>query len=379
VATAGTITLQTTSTAALLVENASSVAELSVDTQDGVVIIGSKNSANTTQTLLQLNSDDASAAEAASCTTTTNQGSLYYNNVTNNIRACINGTWQDLVSTQDLALQLFGVVPNSGSNPGDLIGASATTTAYTGGPCKVTYSSTTSVNVAACLAYSGGREVSVPNTNVPIGTVAANDYENICLGGANGNTPTAKGGVSATDGLQTAANLTNTNATTLSAPVLCLATIKASATANQVGIIYDIRTFSTTVKTYGTLASATQVLGGLVGTGTAGLIANDTAATSNVVGVLVAGTGATAAAGTLNVLYATIGPQWIKNTGTAIQDDFIIPTTTAGYASATTATAATAYDQVGVNQAGTFGATCTAATFGATDCQQSVFTDLDIQ
>jgi hypothetical protein len=364
-----------TNTGTLLVQNASSVALLTASSTNNNVQIGSAT-ADTTEINLQLDSY-STLADSSTCSTTTNQGALYYNTASNTVRACINGSWQDLVSTQGLATLLFGVVPNSGTNPGDLIGASATTTAYTGGPCKVTYgSSVTTVYVASCLAYSGGREVSVPATTVSIGTVPASDYENICLNSSG--IPVAMGGANATDGAQTTANLTNTNATTLSQPTLCLATVKASTTANDVGLIYDIRTFTNTTKSYGTMSSATQVLGGIVGPSTAGLVSSTTSITGAMLGVLVAGTNTAGTAGTANVIFATAGPQWIKATG-GTQGDYIDDTATTGYALGTSTTAEDAFDQAGIDYGGTYETSCSAATFGATDCQASVFTYLQIQ
>lgn len=366
----------TDSTAAFQIQsNTSSLNLFTADSLDDAIIIGSPTT-DTTQILLQLDSF-STLADTATCSTTTNQGALYYNTSSNAVRACVNGSWQDLVSTAGLSQLLFGVVPNSGNNPGDLIGASATSTTTTGGPCKVTWSSGTSVNVEPCLAYSGGREVNVGHgsvTNVPIGTIAANNFEDICLDSSG--VPAVAGSVSATDGLQASGNLDNTNATTLGQPLLCLATIKAGS-ANALGRIYDIRTFTTTTKTYGTVASATQILGGVIMVSTAGLVKLPTATTSPILGVIVAATGAAGTAGTPNIMYATAGPQWIKASGLT-QGDFIVPATT-GYTTASVTTGADGYDQLGIAQAATFATACSVATFASTsNCQESDFTNLNI-
>ena len=154
----------------LLLQSGSGATSILTVNAAGSVLIGSNSGASTSQDVLQLNSYDTFADSPSTCAATTNQGAIYYNNVTNTIRACLNSSWQDLVSTQALSTYLFGVVPNSGNNPGDLIGSSATSTASsnTGGPCKVNWASTTSVYVNACLAYSGGREVSVAAQAVSI-------------------------------------------------------------------------------------------------------------------------------------------------------------------------------------------------------------------
>jgi hypothetical protein len=185
------------------------------------------------------------------------------------------------------------------------------------------------------------------------------------------------GGVSATDGLQTAANLSNSSATTLGQPTLCLATIKASTTANQVGDIYDVRTYTNTSKTYATIASATQILGGVVNNTSAGLVISSTSATAGVLGVIVAGTNATGTAGTPNIIIATAGPQWVKASSGTV-NDFVLPSTTSGYTTAAAATGVDAFDALGINLR-SWGATCTTDTFGTTDCQASDFTNLDIE
>jgi len=384
-ASAGTITLETTSTQAFLAENSAAVADLTVDTLDGVVIVGSGNSANTTQTLLQINSYTAGAnnvADTSACTTSTDQGALYYNTVTNTVRGCINGAWQDLVSTQGLSTLLFGVVPNSGNKPGDLIGSSATAVASsnTGGPCKVNWASTTSVYVNSCLAYSGGREVSVPTTTIPLTGIAINSYDDICLN-ANG-IPALLGGASTTNGSQTFNTLTITNGTTYGQPLLCLATILTSGTVGNISKIYDARTFTNTTKTYATIATAANgYLGATVTpSGTAGLVVWSTSATGIVQGVVVASTGAAGTNGTPNIMIATSGPQWVFGLSSAanVLNDFIIPTTTGGADGGTTTTGADAYDMVGVEQ-NTYPTSCAAQTFGLTDCQYSLFTYLNIQ
>jgi hypothetical protein len=269
--TSGALTVSSGGTSALNFDTSSSSANIIIGATNAPVIqVGSNSNVNTTQHLLQLNSVNT-LAEGASCTTSTNQGALYYNNQSNSVRACINGSWQDLVSTQDLALQLFGVVPNSGNKPGDLIGASATSTSSsdTGGPCKINWASTTTVYVNSCLAYSGGREVNVAATTLtPAG--AASTYQNICLNASG--VPALLGTASGTLGSQTLTNLTTTNSTTYGQPLLCLGTVLLSS-SSKISAIYDARTFTTTTKSYATIATATNaILGGIVSpdTGTPG-------------------------------------------------------------------------------------------------------------
>ena len=343
----------------------------------GQLQIGSATT-DTTQVLLQLDSF-STLADTATCTTSTNQGALYYNTNSNNVRACINGGWQDLVSTAGLSQMLFGVVPNSGPTPGDLVGINGNANS----PCKVYWASATTYSVSSCLAYSGGREVSVAAvTGVTItGMSTTNIYENICLNSSG--VPTQMAGATATDGTQTAANLTA--GSTIGAPLLCLATLKGSATtANNLAAIYDVRTFTNTTKTYETINSATQTLGGLVQQSTtAGLVSAPSSATAtNLVGVIVAGTNA-ASSTSPNILVAIAGPQWVKATGTSAQPTSatastgIISTTTAGYSGTGTALT-TANATLGGAQL-TIATSCsTNSTLALTDCQDSQFTDINI-
>jgi hypothetical protein len=342
------------------------------------VLIGSSGATNTTQDLLQPNSIDT-LAETATCAASTNQGALYYNYVSSTVRACIGGAWQDLVSTQGLSTLLFGVVPNSGNKPADLIGASATAVAAsnTGGPCKVNYDSTTSVYVNSCMAYSGGREVSVSATAVSIAAVAASSYQNICLTAAG--VPALLGSSSTTSGSQTFNTLTTTNGTTYGQPLLCLATIKTTAVAGTLSNIYDARTFTNTTKSYATIATAIDgYLGATVTpSNTAGLVVWSSSATGIIQGVVVASSGANGVAGSPNIMIATAGPQWMfGNAGTL--NDFIVPTTTTGVAAGTAVAGLDANDMLGV-ELNTYATSCAAQTFGATDCQYSLFAYLGIQ
>jgi hypothetical protein len=374
------------STTTFQVQNASAASILDVDTTDGIVLIGSNFPGNTAQALLQLNSV-TTLNEAAGCTISSNQGALYYNTNSNSIRACINGSWQDLVSTQGLSTLLFGVVPNSGNNPGDLIGASATATAgnNTGGPCKINVDSVasgaSSVYVNSCLAYSGGREVSVPATLIALNGVAANSWQDICLNSSG--VPALLGSSSTTAGAQTFNNLTTSSATTYGQPLLCLGTVATTAVAGTLSKIYDLRTFTNTTKTYATITTAADGYLGAVMTplaGTSGLDVWATSATGIVQGVVVASNGAVGSAGTPNIMIATAGPQWIyASSGTL--NDFIVPTiatTPGGVAAGTAVAGVDAYDMLGV-ELNTYATSCAAQTFGVTDCQYSLFTYLTIQ
>jgi hypothetical protein len=404
--TSGPLTLSTTTSGTLTVSSSAILAETSggtsnatIDTSStsaditlgatnaAVIAIGSISGSASVQHLLQLNSYDTLADSPSSCTTSSSQGALYYNNVSNSIRACINGSWQDLVSTADLALQLFGVVPNSGPSPGDLVGASATATANTGSPCEVSFDNTTntSIYINSCLAYSGGREISWAGGAIAAPT-GANTYQNVCFNAA-GTTPALEGSSSTTFGSQSFNNLTITNSTTDGQPLLCLATIETGATTGNMsgGKIYDTRTFTTTDKTYASMASATAgVLGSIVGpngtTGDQQIITPITTTTTLATGVVVANADtAEATAGVSNVIIATGGPQWILASSATVPDLITPGGTTAGMALAGVTVGTDAYNMLGVNL-NTYGSgTCGTALYGTTDCQTAVFTYLHIQ
>jgi hypothetical protein len=377
-----TIETLSNSTSELQVANATGAMLLSVDSFDGVVFIGSRTT-DATQVLIQPDSF-STFADTASCSTTIDQGALYYNTNSNNIRACINGSWQDLVSTQALALQLFGVVPNSGPTPGDLLGTTDTATANTGSPCQVVYynSVATDVYVNACQAYSGGREITWAGGFIAAPT-GASTFQNVCFNSSG--SPALLGSSNTTSGSQSFNNLTTTNAITLGQPLLCLATIETGATSGSMagGHIFDMRTFTTTTKAYAAMASATAgYLGSIVGPTTAGLdlVAPVTTTTTKVAGIVVASSAATSS-GAPNVIIAIAGPQWIyAGTGLPVVGDFITPGgTLAGVPLVTSATGADAYDELGINLATADTGTCGTALYGTTDCQYDIFTNLAIQ
>lgn len=354
---------------------------ITTTTGQGGIVIGSTSSTNTSLVPLYLDSDDTFAETTNTCTSSVNNGALYYNSNTNTVRGCVNGSWQDIVSTQDFALQLFGVVPNSGSNPGDLIGASATSAneSNTGGPCKVNYDTTAGkVYVNSCLAYSGGRLVSVSAQSVSISSLTAGYYTDLCLNSSGTPALLSSAGASTMAGA-TFNNLTTTNATTMGQPLLCLAMIKGGGSTGTVGAIYDARTFTTTTKTYATdTTSSDAFLGAVVSPSSGDLVASANSATGIVQGVVVAYTGSAASgAGAPNVILAVAGPQWVvASSGTA--DDFVVPSTTSGVATGATTSGADAYDMLGVNLS-TYATSCSAQTYGLTDCNASDFVYLNIQ
>ncbi|MFI5240739.1 MAG: hypothetical protein ACHQUB_03465, partial [Candidatus Saccharimonadia bacterium] len=353
----------TNSATAFQVQNSGSANELSVDTTDNVVVIGSATS-DATQILLELDSYNV-YADTSTCGSTTNQGALYYNTNagSNSIRACINGSWQDLASTEGLNAILFGVVPDSGSTPGDLVGI--TSTLANAGPCKVyDGSAANTIRWTGCIAYSSGRKQIIAAQSADVSTTStASNFQHLCVS-TSGSAPTLTT-ASATE----TADLPSFSAT---APILCLATIKENGSGTALSAIYDTRFFTTTTKETGNLTTASAP-GQLVKlTGTAGQFAPTSAASDLVYGVVVA-TDGTTTANSINAIIATAGPVYVEATAGSV-GQYINPTTTAGYVN-TSASAGASYTNAGLAQSA-YSNTCSTLT---DNCRGSLFTNLNIK
>jgi parallel beta-helix repeat protein len=343
------------SSAALQVINSAGLPVFTSDTLNNNVVIGSATTDNT-QITFQLDSFNT-FADTATCTTTTNQGAMYYNTVTNAIRTCVNGNWEEAVTTEQLGLIVLGVVEDSGSNPGDI--GSITTAAQTG-PCKVSWFSTTSVKVAPCVAYSGGRKVVVPSPVTITGLSGVSTTYHICFNGTN-NAPAIGG-----------SNIVETTAVptfSATAPVLCIADVKTGATG-VLANIYDTRVFVSTLKQFATanVATTAGMIVTLDGVNANRVITTLTANSANVRGVIVVGN-STASTTSPNVIIATRGPAWVKSTIVGTVGQTAQTSGTTGYA--LTAAAASLYKDLGLVIAPGI-ATCTAAT----NCQFSILVDV---
>lgn len=337
----------------------------------GIVIGGGYSSSDTVTTPFTLDSDFDFAETASTCSASVNGGTLYYNTAANVIRGCVNGGWEDIVSTAALGLQLFGIVPDSGTNPGDL----ASVTGLQNGPCKVSVgANTTTVSWTGCTAYSGGRKVIVTAGTQGTTNSVAGNFQHLCLTAA-GNQPTLS-----TTGSEVA-NLATVSMPTVTAPILCLADIRFNAGNNTITQIYDTRTYTTTDKISFTVATTAPALGHLIqysATRGAG-IPMATLNGNNLAGVVVASTGAVST-NTINVILATGGPASVKAiTGTNAVNAYIFGSGTAGYAS-TVATkpaeaTSTIYNLLGNARTPWTGATACAINTDA--CAGSIFTDID--
>ncbi|MDL2341803.1 MAG: hypothetical protein QFB87_01855 [Patescibacteria group bacterium] len=362
-----TIGSNTTTTASLLTLQGSTISTTNGNT--GVVIGGGFSTSDTNLTALTLDSTSTLSEVANTCSATVNNGALYYNSNagSNAIRACVAGGWEDLISTAGAFFTFFGVVPDSGTVPGD---TQALSTAAVSGPCRVYWATATTVGVQACTAYSGGRKVSVTaNTSITI-TTTNNAFTHICLSGTN-NQP-----VASTASTTESANLTTSSFPNANSPIVCLADVKTSASA--INAIYDTRVFTTTTKEFG-YAAAALPLGVMVKPDTVNanrLALPGTVATGFMRGVVVASNGAAWASGGPNVIIATGGLASIKATAGTMAAASTVQnsTTTSGYAITVAAASAMAYGNLGIAQNSFFTTCTTAAT-----CTGSLLTDLRLR
>jgi hypothetical protein len=333
--------------------------------------IGSSTT-DSTEVDLQLDSSNLAIGSEATCTTTNNQGSMYYNTTTGSIRACVNGSWGDLSNPDTLGLLSFGIIPSSGSNPYDL---PSQVTPGASGPCKVSWASNNSVTVQACTAYSGGRRVNITSTTLSTNSATTNNanltttatWGHVCLTGANSQpafTSTA-GQTTATAGMPTFS---------ITAPILCLADVLGSATtAGKIANIYDVRTFTSSLKEAVTASTAAQLGMMTDSSGTNGSMVPSAANSSKLYGLVVATDGSTSTTAP-NMIVTTVGPSYVKATaGTAGQ--FIIAGGTAGYASTTTAIPNNSFYYSAGNTRGTFSNTCTAAS----NCSGSLYVNFIVR
>jgi hypothetical protein len=350
----------TNTTSTTLIQGGSNDITLNTSTGNSV-IIGSATT-DTNQTLLQLDSF-STYADTAACTTISNQGGLYFNTNTAAIRACINGGWEDLASTAGLGILGFGVVSDTGSNPGDT--QSLTTASTATGPCQPYRASATSVGWTTCSAYSGGRKIVVTAGTAATTNSTIGNFQHLCLNGTN-NQPTLS---------TSAADTIGWPAFSAASPVLCLADIKFAAANNTISSIYDTRVFTNTQKEFAYTAAA-MVPGHVAIISTAKITTSGTTAgAANVRGVIGVSDATTVGTnGAPNAILVTNGPALVRATaGTAGQ--YVENGTTAGYA-ITTATAPTTniYSSMGVAQSA-FSSTCSTQI----NCFGSVLVNLAIR
>ncbi len=284
---------------------------------------------------LQLDSYNGADQDVINCTSTLNQGTLYYNTSMGSIRGCVSGVWTDISNPDTLGLLTFGIVPSSGS-PSDAYDLPSLISNGSSGPCKVSRTANNTVQVNACTAYSNGRRVSVDSQalyiNQPafgalsITMDATNVWAHVCLDPTTGKARWS----SHLDGTGAATANAELPAFSAAKPILCLADVQWSNTSSAIDNLYDVRTFSSTLKEAVITSSAVE-LGMLVDAGTTGAMQPGASASQKLYGlVLVADSANPTSAGAPNAIVGTTGPGWVKAiAGTAGQ--FIRSSTTAGY------------------------------------------------
>ena len=357
---------QTLSLGSNTVGSKTSLNAASSTTATSGVVIGAVDA---NQVNLVLDNSSTLSETASTCSTIgpVNTGAIYYNTASGSIRGCINGNWEDVVSSTTLGIMLFGVVPDSGLNPGDI---GSTTTAGATGPCKVSWASASTVNVQPCIAYSGGRKTIVAATTLTITTTKTIPWQNVCLNASGQAALFATGTTEANAILPTFS---------VNSPILCLAEINNSnSTTLTIAQIYDTRTYTTSEKTFvntsvafanGQLASATI-------TDTTKVTQPATASLGNLRGVVVASNGAAWASGGPNAIMAVNGEVYVKATaGLTSSVNYVIAGTTAGYTSPSTTASTNAYGNLGLVESA-FGS---CGTPSAATCQGSVMTRISLR
>lgn len=331
------------------VQNSAGSRIFTVDTESSTdpleVQVGMSSTIDAIQVNLGLDSSNV-FAETQTCTTTSNQGALYYNTATNAIRSCVNGGWEDVVTTGGLGILAYGVIADTGTIPGNIAGKASTTAAS--GPCKVGWASTTSVAYTACSAYSGGRKVVVTAGTITGITNTNGTWTHICLSSTTGQP------VKSTAGTEVANLTTAPIAFSAASPVVCLADIKGTGTNIQ---IYDTRVFTNSVKAF---AYSSSTLGlGMIGKASTDTIAlpGTGANNSSLRGVVVATNGAAWTAGNgPNAIIVIGGAAWVKATAGTAGANVTSSTGTNGYAFTGTSTGI--YGLLGMAETG-YTTTCT--------------------
>ena len=339
------------STSLFQVQSATNGAVLTVDSSSLKLQVGS-GTTDGTVVLLQLDSVNTYGA-APSCSATTNQGAMFYNTASNTVRACLHNNWEDLVSTSGLGIMGFGVIADTGISQGDVAGVSG----LSNSPCKVTWTSTTSITVNPCAYFSGGRKNSLDSALTITGLSTASTWYHICADGTN-NTFQADSGTETTGFPSFSTNN----------PVLCVADV-LTGSGGTITNIYDVRTFTDVLKRFFTASTATG-LGQVVVQDTTGPGLVKTVATTGSAGIdgVVVATSGASSSNSINVIVATRGALLIKTSGTgASLGKYAETLNTTGYVTGTTATLGKVLGPI-------YDAADTACN-ASTNCQYSVYVD----
>lgn len=341
-------------------QNITGLSVTGTTTLNGTTQIGS-GTTNTTQTNFRLDSY-STFNDNGTCNATTNQGVLYYSTATTSIRSCANGSWTDVLTVNGLGLLAFGVIPESGSNPGDITSVVSTNVS---GPCKVSRGSNNSVTVAPCSAYSGGRKVNVSSAFL-VGLSATSSWYNIYINPATGQAVATAAG---------ADQWTNLPAWSATAPIVTLASVVTDGSGN-ISAIYDTRVFTTSEKIHATINS-TSAPGRLTfQTLTSGVIATTNGARQGPLRGVVAATSGSASTNTVNAVIVVSGTGTVMTGVNAPAPQNLLVSTGTGMAQLQGAFAMDPgeYGFLGFAQT-QVSTTCSAAN----DCQYSTVVDINIR
>lgn len=299
------------------------------------------------------------ANDTGTCNNTTNQGAMYYNTTTGTIRACVSSGWTDISNPEQLGLLSFGVVPQSGSQPYDL---PALSTTGASGPCKVSRASATQITWQSCTAYSGGARISVTGATVSV-TGAVNTWQHLCMF-SNGQPTLSTANTIYTSGLPPFS---------VTSPILCIADIKMSATtANNVGLVYDTRTFTSAIKEAVTMSTLGE-LGSVMDSGANGALVPAASGSAKLYAAVVAMSNTTSTTAP-NGIVTTTGPAWIKAiAGTAGQ--FTKTSTTNGYVDTIVSVPNNSFYYSAGNTRTSFANTCTLSS----NCAGSLYVNLIVR
>jgi hypothetical protein len=160
----------------------------------------------------------------------------------------------------------------------------------------------------------------------------------------------------------------------VTSPVLCLADVIGSATTSgNIANIYDVRTFTSTLKEAVNVSTAVEL--GMItdAGGTNGAMIPAVSASQKLYGLVVVTDGGTSS-GVPNAIVSTVGPGWVKaNAGTAGQ--FTKTSTTNGYANTIASIPNNSFYYSAGNTRTNFSSTCSAAS----NCSGSLYVNFIVR
>ncbi len=343
----------------------------------GDTIIGSGANSDANLTLLNLDNYNGQT-DSVSCGAGNNEGAIYYNTTMGSIRGCVGNSWTDISNPDTLGLLTFGVLPSSGGT-GNAYDLPALTVNGASGPCKVSRTQNNELHINQCVAYSGGRRMTVSDSYLCIVSNTSNCsrtalpisstgtwYAHICLD------PTGaavwQGGVAAS---------TSTSASTLPAfsvtqPVVCLAEVQV--TNNIVSNLYDTRTFSSALKEPVNTSSPVD-LGMLVDAGSTGAMQPSASGSKKLYGAVdVIDPSTPTSAGAPNIIVTVNGPAWVKAVGGSA-GSFVISSSTNGFATTTTSIPNNSFYYSAGNTRTSYSNTCTSVS----NCSGSLYVNFIVR